>query len=174
MGQAEALDELLSGEHRADERNSRRVVIWAALGAAAMAASFTLFLVRSRANPDVAVTGAKVEPNETPTLSVEPVAPAAVDTAVAEPSASALPAPPAAPLAASKLAAPRLARRPKRTVLPVKESDAEMPPPSALPSASASSASPAMSVTPATAPSPPTSAANDATAPPALSTPSAP
>src|SRR4051812_41576557 len=47
------LDELLSGERRADQRSSRRVVLGAALGSAALAAVFTLLLLRSPSQREV-------------------------------------------------------------------------------------------------------------------------
>jgi len=110
------LDALLSSEQRADERNSRRVVVWAALGAAALAAAFTLFVVRSPA-PSPAEPAAAAEPSHSPapTATAEPV-PAAPIEALAAPSASVLGRPPTAPRTAPKWSAPRFARRPKRAV----------------------------------------------------------
>jgi len=108
--QWEALDTLLSTEQRADERNSRRVVLWAALGAAAMAAAFTLFIVRSP-TPSPAEPSTAAEPSDAriPPTAPEP-APAAALESLPTPSASVLTRPLATPRSAPKWSA----RRPKR------------------------------------------------------------
>jgi len=109
------IEELLSNERRADQKSSRRVVLGAAFGAAALAAAFTLFLVRSPPvakdappTPQAAQPSAAPEPEPEPASTPTPVP----SEASAAPSASTLK--PAAPHAPAKSVTPRYARRPKR------------------------------------------------------------
>ena len=156
------IEELLSNERRADQKSSRRVVFWAALGAAALAAVFTLLLLRSPARHAVAPIVEAARPTPEPEVAPEP---AATLGAITPPSASA-PEPAASPSAPQRLA-PRFARRPKRAA-PASDSSLASPSPAASASAAAS-----VAVVPL-APLDPAPTASTATDGPPPSTPSSP
>ncbi|HEY0466874.1 MAG TPA: GYF domain-containing protein [Polyangiaceae bacterium] len=128
------IDELLSNERRADQRSSRRVVIGAALGSAALASVFTLCLLLRAPTPQVA------QPAEPPVAAARaseaPALAPTLETSARAPSAS-TPLPAAsAPRVSPKETPPRSAKRPKR----------------AAPSASAVSGSEAPAAAPLDAP----------------------
>ena len=84
-------DELLENERRADLRNSRRVVLGAALGAAALAGVFALWLLRSpAAHESSPPQGGPAQASDAPVLAptIEAIAPSA---ATITPPASAAP-----------------------------------------------------------------------------------
>jgi hypothetical protein len=148
------IDELLAGERRAEQHHTRRIVLWAALGSAVMAAAFTLFVVRSPANDESGPAQAD-QPSNAPSLSAAPVAaPTASIEALASASASAA----ALPRPAPKWGAPRFARRPKHAGSITPAGDA---PDEAAPAADATMPAPTVAVVPAAPaePAPPASAA---------------
>ncbi|MEI9936020.1 MAG: DUF4339 domain-containing protein [Pseudomonadota bacterium] len=104
------LDELLSRERRADQISSRRVVLWAAAGSAALAATFTLWLMHSPAHHEAEQPAIQAaQPGDAPALAPT------VEAIIAAPStsASALKPAPAAARPAPKSVAPRFAEPPK-------------------------------------------------------------
>jgi len=109
LGTWDEFDELLASERRADQRSSRRTVLWAALGSASLAGIFALWVLRAPApNQPAAASPQAAQASEAPAL-------AATLEAIAAPSASAIESATAAPATrlAPKPLAPRLAKRAK-------------------------------------------------------------
>jgi len=102
------LNELLANERRADQRNSRRAVLLAALGSAALAAAFALWLLKWPAprssEPPAQAVQASEAPARAPTLEAPAMPIASAETGTAP----AVPHP-----AASKRLAPRGVKRTK-------------------------------------------------------------
>lgn len=154
------IDELLSGERRAEQQHTRRVVLWAALGSAAMAAAFTLFVVRSPA-PEAHRPAQAEQPSSAPELVTVPVPlPAATLEAPASASASASQQAPAAPRAAPKWGG----KRPKRGAPITRTGDAPSEP---TPAPSEAASAPIVAVVPGAAPEPAANASAAAPATPA-------
>jgi len=76
------LDELLASERRADRLSSRRAVVWAAVGSAALASGFSLWLLRSPAAQVADGPARTVQASEAPAPTLAPL------EAVIAPSAS--------------------------------------------------------------------------------------
>jgi hypothetical protein len=172
------LDELLSGERRADQRSSRRVVLGAALGSAALAALFTLLLLRSPSQHKQRSPAQTVHGSEQPAW-VAPPAPTEAPKAAALPSTSAStnePAPVAAHLG-SQSVAPRNARRPKRasSLTSASSTATSVPAPDAPSAPSSVAVVPAAPLDPTpTATATASAAVESAPAPSAVAAPSAP
>jgi len=163
----EHLDELLAGERRAEQQHTRRVVFWAALGSAAMAAAFTLFLVRSPAREESRPAQAE-QPSSAPELVAAPVpVPTATFQAPASASAAALdPAPTASAVPTAKSGAPRVTRRPKHAAAITTSPDA---PSDVTPAADEAAGSPAVAIASG---APPEATPNASAAPPSTAAPS--
>lgn len=147
------LDELLSSERRADQRRSRRVVLGASLGSAAVAAIFTLFVIRSP------IRHAATPPTRTAQASpMAPPSPVPLPTptleAAATPSASVTTAMPAARQVAPQRVAPRLARRPKGTATPARSDEASVDSPATASAPDTAGATPEPAAVSALAPEP--------------------
>lgn len=145
------LDELLSGERRAEQQQTRRLVLWAALGSAAMAAAFTLFVVRSPTR-DEPLPSAPAERPDVGAALPEVPAPSAAPSA--EPPASSRPMvhPPTAPRSAG---AAHFARRPEHAapgapeaVAPPADAAPDAPPVAVVPAAPLEPAAPASAAPP--------------------------
>jgi hypothetical protein len=161
------LEQLLSDERRADQRSSRRVVLWAALGSAALASVFALWLVRAPAPREPAPAPAQAaQPSEAPVL-------APTLEAVAAPSESEPQRAGADSRVAPRSAAPHLNRHPKRAPPAASASDARRSLPATLagPDRSAASANPAVVPLSPLEPAPAVSTSPEA---PALASPIAP
>lgn len=147
----EHLDELLAGERRAEQQHTRRIVLWAALGSAAMAAAFTLFLVRTPTREESRPAQAE-QASSVPELVAAPVlAPTAALPAPASASAATLESAPKAAVPAALASAPRLARRPKHAAATSATLDA---PGGATPAPDESAGSPVVAVVPGAPPEP--------------------
>jgi hypothetical protein len=141
------LDELLSDERRADQRNTRHVVLWAALGSATLAAMFALWLLRSPAPDRAELPAPAGQPSELPVPAPTPTL-----EELATPRASAEPPAPAAQRGAPPSVAPRFSKRPKRARPAASAGDASLGlPAAALPS---ETATPEVAVVPSGAPEP--------------------
>jgi len=159
------IEELLSNERRAAQKSSRRVVLGAALGSAALAAAFTLFLVRSLpVAKDAQPALQAAQPSAAPKPEPEPTP--LPSEASAAPSASTVK--PGAPRAPAKWVAPRYARRPKRAT---PASSANTPGDA---QSSAASPAPSVAVVPMAPLDPAPAASISAEPAPASSTPSNP
>jgi hypothetical protein len=162
----EHLDELLAGERRAEQQHTRRVVFWAALGSAAMAAAFTLFLVRSPAREESRSAQAE-QPNSAPELVAAPVpVPTATFQAPASARAALDPAPTASAVPTAKSGAPRVTRRPKHAAAITTSPDA---PSDVTPAADEAAGSPAVAIASG---APPEATPNASAAPPSTAAPS--
>jgi len=100
------LNELLASERRADQRSSRRAVLWAALGSAALAAVFTLWLLKQPAARTAEPPAQSVQASEAPALAPTFEAPAAPSASVETDTAPLVPQP-----AAPRRLAPRGVKR---------------------------------------------------------------
>lgn len=155
------IDELLSGERRAEQQHTRRVVLWAALGSAALAAAFTLFVVRSSARDESPPAQAE-QPSSAPELLALPLpVPAATLEASGSASASAVTQAPAAPRPPER----RGARRPKHDgpISPTSDGLAE-----ATPTSNETASAPIVAVVPGAPPEP---APNSSAAAPSIPAP---
>ncbi|MEI9947942.1 MAG: GYF domain-containing protein [Pseudomonadota bacterium] len=134
-------DELLANERRADQRSSRRAVLLAALSAAALAATFALWLLRSPAPQAAQAPAQAARASEVP-------ARAATLEALAAPSASLEPRAAAAPGLASKSVAPFLARRTKPTTSAASSSQTPVESQATAPAPDSTDTAPGVSVVP--------------------------
>lgn len=148
------LDALLSSERSAEQQNTKRVVFWAALGAAAMAATFTLFVLRSHARHEPQPAQAD-QANSAQELAPAPPLPAPAPSTEALPpaSASAVSRAPGPPRSAPKWGAPRYARRPKHAsqVTPTGDTSAAAASATSALTAPDTSTAPSVAVVPAAA-----------------------
>ena len=128
------LDELLASERRTDRLNSRRAVLWAAVGSAALASGFSLWLLRSPAAQVAEGPARTVQASEAPAPALAPTL-----EAVVAPSASVSKNAQELVRVAPKPVVGHVARRPKlttrvaRTASTASTSDSQSTPSDAIP-----------------------------------------
>jgi len=161
------LEQILASERRADQRSSRRVVLGAALGSAALVATFTVLLLRSSPRHPVAPPAQPAQASEIGTSAPAPAPPTSPEAGAPTPSeaasnSGAVNRGSAAPRAEAEPTA-RPVKRAKRAAAISSASDASPAAPSLRPAPLPSDTAPQ----PAVVPAPPLKPLPSATAEPA-------